>query len=130
MNVQNEEILHKEFGVGTIVKQTATTVTVQFGDQHGVKNFLYPSAFESYLELRNPGLKEQMSDELRLYQVRIEKERQKHLDECKRRMEERRAAMLEKKRTSKGKSSTRKSSAKKPTKKKASGKPEKQADNQ
>lgn len=119
MNVQNKEILHKQFGVGTIVRQTATTVAVRFRDQDEIKNFLYPSAFESYLELRDPCLKEQMNDELHLYQMRIEKERQKHLKEGKRRMEERRAAMLEKKRTSKGKGSTKKSSAKK----KADGEP-------
>jgi len=64
MNLIKEQVRHSRFGLGTILGQTASTVEVRFGDAFGIKKFVYPSAFESFLVLCRPALKESMDQEL------------------------------------------------------------------
>ena len=64
MNIIKEQVQHSRFGIGTILEQTASTVEVRFEDAFGIKKFMYPSAFESFLVLCQPALKESMEQEL------------------------------------------------------------------
>lgn len=64
MNLIKEQVQHSRFGLGTILEQTASTVDVRFEDDFGTKKFMYPSAFETFLVLCQPALKESMEQEL------------------------------------------------------------------
>ena len=64
MNTMHEQVTHPKFGTGTVIAQDESTVTVKFSKEAGSKKFLYPSAFQSFLELRDPSVKEQMDHEL------------------------------------------------------------------
>jgi hypothetical protein len=97
MNIVNEPVRHRQFGSGTITEQTVMMVTVEFCEEHGSKKFLYPSAFETFLELSNPIVKQKMDDKLREIREREELEQQR-ADEEERRQEEERRILLEQKR--------------------------------
>ncbi len=60
MDVVGEQVRHQRFGIGEVVNQTKTYVTVEFPEEYGVKQFLYPSGFESFMELCNPVVKERL----------------------------------------------------------------------
>lgn len=98
MNIVNELVCHRIFGPGTITEQTVTRVTVEFCEEHGTKKFLYPTTFETFLELSNPMVKEKMDDELRVFRKYEEVERQQRAEENARRQEEERRILLEQKR--------------------------------
>lgn len=113
MNIVNEPVYHRQFGTGMITEQTATMVTVEFCEEHGTKKFLYPSAFETFLKLINPIVKQKINDELREIREREELERQRRTDEKERRQKEELRILLEQKRAAAKK---RSSSAKAKTK--------------
>lgn len=75
MNLMHEQVNHLKFGAGTVTAQDPSTVTVKFSEEYGSKKFLYPSAFQSFLELCNSSVKEQMGSELKSIQTRAEVER-------------------------------------------------------
>ncbi|MGE4485100.1 MAG: hypothetical protein AB7C97_08325 [Oscillospiraceae bacterium] len=114
MNLMNEQVRHHQFGIGTITGQTTTTVKVEFCQQQGVKNFLYPSAFESFLELCGPASQALMNDELRQSREQIEAARKKREEEKEKRLEEEQRALLEQKRASAKKRSSAKKIPAKP----------------
>lgn len=118
MNVTHDKVCHRQFGAGTVINQTMTTITVQFCERYGTKKFLYPSAFESFLTLCDPAFKEKMDDELHQIRERMEEERQKRAEEDEKRREEEHRALLELKRATVKKKS--------PAKKKTTAKPKKQ----
>jgi hypothetical protein len=53
MDLNGEVVLHKKFGVGTIVESKNDYITVMFHETKEQKNFLYPEAFGEFLELQN-----------------------------------------------------------------------------
>ena len=93
MNLIDKKVRHNKFGIGAIVSQTMTTVTVQFCEEYGAKKFLCPAAFESFLALCDLDAKAQMDDELRQALERAEEERRKRAEE-----EGKRRALIEQKR--------------------------------
>lgn len=99
MNVIHEQVCHRQFGVGTVIGQTMTTLTVKFCETYGLKKFLYPAAFESFLKMCDPVAKARMDEELRLNREKAEAGRQKRLEEEEKRREEERRVLLEQKRT-------------------------------
>lgn len=104
MNTTNEQVQHQQYGFGTVVTQTTTMVEVQFKEEPGIKKFIYPSAFESFLELCDPASKKIMDDNLRQIHEQIEQENIRKQNEAeKSRIEERRYT-LEHKRTAPKKS--------------------------
>lgn len=118
MNMVNETVFHRQFGSGTITDQTMTRITVEFCEEHGIKKFSYPYAFENYLELSNPVMKQNVQDDLRKIHQREESDRQQHAEEEVRRLETGRQLLLEQKRTAaKVKSSAKKSKASVPKEK-------------
>ena len=98
MDLINKQVRHRQFGLGKISNQTMTAVTVRFCEKDGTKKFLYPSSFESFLELCDSTAKEEMDDELRLIRKRAEEERRKRAEENEKRREEEQRVLLEQKR--------------------------------
>lgn len=98
MNVTNKKVHHRQFGDGVVTGQTISTVTVRFSEEYGEKRFLYPSAFESFLTLCSPALREKMDDELRAIRERVETERRQREEEAEHLRDEERRALLEQKR--------------------------------
>lgn len=115
MNLINEKIQHRQYGVGILTEQTDTQITVQFDEPYGVKKFLYPIAFASYLTLCDSSLQKAV---MALVQTMHEKEaaekkqKQEALEQLR---EEKRLALLEQKRlsTQKRSPSTKRTAAKK-----------------
>lgn len=60
MNLNNLQVKHKVFGLGTVVETDGKYMTILFGDVR--KNFVYPDSFEKYLTLADGSV----SDEIRL----------------------------------------------------------------
>lgn len=105
MNVINELIHHQQFGSGKVTNQTMNIVTVKFRGEYGVKKFVYPNAFESYLELCNPNVKHEMNDVLLENLKQEELERLQHIEE-----EERRIMLEQKPKTVRKKAAPKKKS--------------------
>lgn len=61
MTLLQQQVTHKQFGVGQIVAQTEQCITVQFPAPTGEKRFLFPDAFSCFLTLENPTLQEQVA---------------------------------------------------------------------
>jgi hypothetical protein len=80
MNLITEQVQHSRFGLGTILEQTASTIEVRFDGAFGVKKFNYPSAFESFLVLCRPVLKESMDQELTQIREQNETERRRQIE--------------------------------------------------
>lgn len=99
MNVINELVYHRQFGSGTITGQTMTTVTVEFCEEYGIKKFLCPSAFESFLALCDPDVRQKMDNVLKENHEREALARQQRAEEEERNREEERRILLEQKRT-------------------------------
>jgi hypothetical protein len=51
MNLIDNKVTHKSFGVGTIVEHSDSYIKIHFSS--GDKRFIFPDAFESYLTLKN-----------------------------------------------------------------------------
>jgi hypothetical protein len=66
MNLINEKVKHEEYGLGIIVTLDDNKLCVEFDKQHGKKKFLYPDAFDHFLELENPDCEEEISKLLRM----------------------------------------------------------------
>lgn len=123
MRVMNEQVRHQQFGVGKVIEQTATTVTVEFNPQTGMKVFAYPSVFEAYLELSDVEKKAAMDEKNRLINEKKEADRKCREEDYARRVEaerchaEERLAMQEAKRAAAKKPSTPRKTPAKPKKK-------------
>ena len=80
MNLIAEQVQHNRFGLGTILAQTASMIEVRFDDAFGIKKFMYPLAFESFLVLCRPALRESMEQELTQIREQIEAEHAKQME--------------------------------------------------
>ena len=123
MRVMNEQVRHQQFGVGKVIEQTATTVTVEFNPQTGVKVFAYPSVFEAFLELSDAEKKAAMDEKNRLINEKKEADRKHREEDYARRVEaerchaEERLAMQEAKRAAAKKPAAPRKTPAKPKKK-------------
>lgn len=116
MNVVSKQVHHSQFGSGIITDQSLTTVTVQFCEEYGTKMFLFPSAFELFLELSDPEAKTEMDKELKRIREKEQEDRRIHEDEEQKRREEECRVMLEQKRGTTRKRTTTKKAITKTTK--------------
>jgi hypothetical protein len=64
MNILNAQVLHNKYGVGFVIDQNETIITVRFGGDYGTKKFLYPSIFENYLSLCSQTLQSEQMEEI------------------------------------------------------------------
>ena len=75
MNILNEQIEHILFGEGKVIGQKEEKLVIQFSEEVGVKQFLYPDAFEKHLKLNNPGIELSVLGELHDKQAQSEAEK-------------------------------------------------------
>jgi DNA gyrase/topoisomerase IV subunit B len=94
MNLIGEHVSHPQFGAGIVSEQTETAVSVDFGGNQGVKKFLYPTAFKSFLNLSNAAAQEKIANEIRKIEA---KQRQDEKRAEKRRREEEDRALRQQK---------------------------------
>lgn len=83
MNIVAEEIEHCLFGKGKVISQEAEMLSIQFSEEYGLKQFIYPDAFEKYLRLCNPGIEMSVLEELSAKQMLIQDELLKRENEFK-----------------------------------------------
>jgi len=98
LNVVHEQVKHRQFGIGAVVKQTDTIVEVKFSKEIGNKKFIYPAAFERFLELCDPSSQNKLNDELMELREQIEARRRLSEDEIKQHMDETRLALVKQRR--------------------------------
>lgn len=75
MNLNNEIVIHKVFGEGSILQLEGDTLTVAFIS--GEKKFIFPDAFNGFLMAKNPKISEQIQERIK----EIERVKQKGLQE-------------------------------------------------
>lgn len=78
-NLINEKVSHKKFGKGVIVQHKGRTISVQFGNEIGLKNFDYPSCFESYLTFVDSTAAIKMANEIKQQKDKEIKDEQQFL---------------------------------------------------
>lgn len=71
MILDNLEVKHKSFGDGVVTSVSGKYLTVKF--EATQKTFVYPDAFENFLTLKDGGVNEEISNDIRL--SREEKQR-------------------------------------------------------
>lgn len=49
-----ELVAHPVYGTGKVISQDDRRITIQFSEETGIKRFIYPDAFEKYLNMYNP----------------------------------------------------------------------------
>lgn len=75
INLINEKITHKVFGVGNIVEQEEAIITVEFDDD--MRKFVYPDAFGQFIELKDEEAAKQMEEIISKLEVKREKKLRK-----------------------------------------------------
>lgn len=87
MDLTNEQIEHPVFGTGRVINQDDKRITIQFSEETGEKIFMYPDAFEKYLNMCNPAAAQKVKTDLLAKAKQIEKQRQKEKESARRIME-------------------------------------------
>lgn len=75
MILVNEKVKHIIFGVGIITEVKDNKISVKFEEKIGNKTFLYPDAFEKFLEAADLEVENSILDELHKKQEQLEMER-------------------------------------------------------
>jgi len=75
MDIVNERIQHSVFGEGMVISNGNGRLSIQFSEPYGIKQFLYPDAFEKYLKLYNSDLELSVLEDLHKKQAQIEADR-------------------------------------------------------
>lgn len=113
MNIVNKRIGHIQFGEGKVIDQEEGRISIQFSEQYGTKQFLYPEAFEKYLKLYDSAIEMYVMEELHDKQAQIEaeelrKQQEYEADAKTRALENSKLAMQKKKSSPKSKVSKQK----------------------
>lgn len=98
VNVIDEQVIHSQFGEGKVISQGDSLVEVEFAKEHGVRKFIYPSAFEEYLTISNTALHDSVKNELLLIQEKEDADKKERAQEIQDQWEEKRKALLAEKR--------------------------------
>lgn len=77
MKLDNKKIKHVVFGDGKVISQDTQRITVQFSEQYGTKQFVYPDAFDKYLKLYDADVEVAVMEELNSKQDQIKDENEK-----------------------------------------------------
>lgn len=80
MNLIDKQVMHKEFGLGTVVACSDSIIEINFSDTN--KKFVFPNAFGTYLSLMDKEaahsvavIKEKTEEKRRQQELELEKER-------------------------------------------------------
>lgn len=74
MNLDNEIVIHKVFGEGSILQLAGDRLTVSFIS--GVKKFIFPDAFNGFLMAKNPKISEQIQELIKEFECVKQKDLQ------------------------------------------------------
>lgn len=74
MKILNETVKHIMYGLGVITEEKEDKIWIQFQDDNQTKIFLYPEAFEKYIEAENPEVQNNVLEELRRKQELLRQE--------------------------------------------------------
>lgn len=108
----NEKVVHIKFGSGTIIEENDKHIRVQFDSADGDKLFIYPDAFEKYLQFNNKAMQTEAEKQIETIKKEHEENRKEKLRLYE---EEQKRLRLEKvKSTKKASSTTRKKKIVKP----------------
>lgn len=88
MNIICEKVHHDMFGKGTVIEQNETVVKVKFEKPHGVKQFIYPSAFGTFLTLADIQIQEKINVKIKQMNEQAESERVAREEEMSQRRKE------------------------------------------
>ena len=75
MDIINKKIEHFLYGDGTVICRKEDILYIQFSEPYGVKQFIYPDAFEKYLKLCDLDLEKFVMEEINNKKLRIETEK-------------------------------------------------------
>lgn len=75
MNIVNELIQHITFGEGSVISYENGRLSIRFSEQYGIKQFIYPDAFEKFLKMCDPDLELSVLKDLHDMQAQIEAQR-------------------------------------------------------
>lgn len=100
MELINEQIQHRQYGTGVIIEQTGTQISVRFQEPYGIKKFLCPMAFESYLVLCDLSLQKAVMAEIHAIHEKEATEKKQKEEATEQLREEKRLELLEQKRLS------------------------------
>jgi len=76
VNLTNELVTHSVFGTGKVTGQENTRITIQFAKEIGIKQFIYPDAFEKFLNISNPKLAKSVLADLSTKKQQIQLQQQ------------------------------------------------------
>lgn len=62
MVLDNLQVKHKVFGLGTVIASDGKYMTIKFGDT--IKSFVYPDSFEKFLTLADGSINDEIIDDL------------------------------------------------------------------
>lgn len=75
MKIINKEIKHVQFGKGRVISQEAQRISIEFSEPYGIRQFIYPDAFEKYLKFNDAKLEMAVMEELHCKQTQIQDEK-------------------------------------------------------
>jgi len=76
LDLTNELITHPVFGKGKVISQENTRITIQFAKEIGIKQFIYPDAFEKFLNMCNLAAAQSLLADLSSKKQQIELQQQ------------------------------------------------------
>lgn len=76
MELTNKQVMHKSFGIGEIVNKDSESniLSIQFSDDSGIKQFVYPDAFDKYLKICDSSIEGLVLNDLNIRKAEIEAE--------------------------------------------------------
>ena len=79
MDLTGKRVNHRSFGDGVITEQKKTTIVVTFRD--GTKMFSYPDCFQTFLEILDTDLKEDIQEVVSQHEHAETAERKQRINE-------------------------------------------------
>lgn len=83
----NELVEHPVLGTGRVISQDNRRITIQFCEEADEKRFIYPDAFEKYLNMSNPAASQKVLADLTAKRKQIEEQQQKEEESDRKDME-------------------------------------------
>lgn len=75
MDLFNEQVMHRTYGVGCVESVENGYITVEFSGDIGQRVFSYPGAFERFLKVSNPEAQAAVERDLNELQARLAEEK-------------------------------------------------------
>jgi len=103
MDLTNELVVHPAFGTGRVTNHDDRRITIQFFEESGEKRFIYPDAFEKYLNMCNTAAAQKVLADLIAKTEQIAERQQKQEEAAQKAIEHLALAAQKRKNTPKAK---------------------------